>query len=76
MSEINSHDDIQTLPQEREKLYQLVWSEPAERITALYALVLSYWRNDAARCVYPGRLLVTGKRWLKGARLQSRRCLP
>ena len=36
MSEINSHDDIQTLPQEREKLYQLVWSEPAERITALY----------------------------------------
>ncbi|EPZ8126481.1 hypothetical protein ACXV6R_004415 [Yersinia enterocolitica] len=36
MSEINPHDAAQTLPQDRETLYHLVWSEPAERITVLY----------------------------------------
>lgn len=38
MPEINSHDSAQALPQEREKLYHLVWREPAERITALYGI--------------------------------------
>ena len=36
MSENNPHDAAQTLPQDRETLYHLVWSEPAERITVLY----------------------------------------
>lgn len=38
MSEINPHDAAQTLPQDRETLYHLVWSEPAERITVLYGI--------------------------------------
>lgn len=38
MSEINPHDAAQTLPQDRETLYHLVWSESAERITVLYGI--------------------------------------
>lgn len=38
MSEINPHDAAPTLPQDRETLYHLVWSEPAERITVLYGI--------------------------------------
>lgn len=38
MSEINPHDAIQTLPQDRETLYHLVWREPAERIAAQYGI--------------------------------------
>ena len=29
MSEMNPHDAAQTLPQDRETLYHLVWCEPA-----------------------------------------------
>ena len=38
MSEINSHDAEHVFPQDRETLYQLVWREPMERITALYGI--------------------------------------
>ncbi|ALX92486.1 hypothetical protein AV650_02440 [Serratia fonticola] len=38
MSEINLHDSAQTLLQDRETLYHLVWSEPAERIAVLYGI--------------------------------------
>lgn len=38
MSEINLHNTVQTLPQDREALYHLVWREPAERITVLYGI--------------------------------------
>ncbi|EJN2869360.1 TPA: hypothetical protein ACU22X_002930 [Salmonella enterica] len=38
MSEINPHDAVQTLPQDRETLYHLVWREPAERIAARYGI--------------------------------------
>lgn len=36
MSEMNPHDAAQTLPQDRETLYHLVWCEPAECIAVLY----------------------------------------
>lgn len=38
MSEINPHEAVQTLPQDRETLYHLVWREPAERIAAQYGI--------------------------------------
>ncbi|EOX8394551.1 hypothetical protein [Salmonella enterica] len=38
MLEINPHEAVQTLPQDREKLYHLVWREPAERIAAQYGI--------------------------------------
>ena len=38
MSEINLQDTAQTLPQDRETLYHLIWSEPAERIAVLYGI--------------------------------------
>lgn len=38
MSEIDLHNIAQTLPQDREALYHLVWREPAERITVLYGI--------------------------------------
>jgi hypothetical protein len=36
MSESPQSAPIEALPEDREKLYQLVWREPAERIAALY----------------------------------------
>ncbi|OUE53939.1 hypothetical protein AZ003_002846 [Citrobacter freundii] len=38
MSENQQSVPAATIPEEREKLYQLVWREPAERITALYGI--------------------------------------
>lgn len=49
MSEINPHDAVQTLPQDRETLYHLVWREPAERIAARYGIsteLLAKWCSE------------------------------
>lgn len=67
MSEINSHDDIQTLPQEREKLYQLVWSEPAERITALYDISTELLAKRCSEMCIPRPLAGYWKALAKGS---------
>lgn len=38
MSESLQSNTTQTLPDDREELYNLVWREPAERITSLYSI--------------------------------------
>ncbi|SUH27584.1 Uncharacterised protein [Salmonella enterica subsp. enterica] len=37
MSESLHTNATQTLPDDREELYHLVWREPAEKITSLYS---------------------------------------
>lgn len=47
MSENQQSVPAATIPEDREKLYQLVWREPAERITALYGISAE---QQAKRC--------------------------
>lgn len=74
MSEINPHDAAQTLPQDRETLYHLVWSEPAERITVLYGISTELLAKRCSEMRIPRPLAGTGKRWRKGLRLQFPLC--
>lgn len=47
MSESLQSAPIETFPEDREKLYQLVWREPADRIAALYGISVEL---QAKRC--------------------------
>lgn len=66
MSEINPHDAAQTLPQDRETLYLLVWSEPAERITVLYDISTELLAKRCSEMRIPKPLACYWKALAKG----------
>lgn len=66
MSEINPHDAAQTLPQDRETLYHLVWSEPAERITVLYGISTELLAKQCSEMRIPRPLAGYWKALAKG----------
>jgi hypothetical protein len=66
MSEINLHDSAQTLPQDRETLYHLVWSEPAERITVLYGISTELLAKRCSEMGIPRPLIGYWKALAKG----------
>ncbi|EDQ6205897.1 hypothetical protein HX70_001267 [Salmonella enterica subsp. enterica] len=67
MPEINSHDSGQTLPQDRETLYYLVWREPAERITALYGISTELLAKRCSEMCIPRPLAGYWKALAKGS---------
>ncbi|UAN63374.1 hypothetical protein [Serratia sp. JSRIV006] len=66
MSEINLHNTVQTLPQDRETLYHLVWSEPAERITVLYGITTELLAKRCSELGIPRPLAGYWKALVKG----------
>ncbi|WP_176211259.1 hypothetical protein [Klebsiella pneumoniae] len=67
MSEINPHDAVQTLPQDRETLYHLVWREPAERIAARYGISTELLAKRCSEMRIPRPLAGYWKALAKGA---------
>ncbi|MFN3070394.1 hypothetical protein ACKWMY_20085 [Serratia sp. J2] len=67
MSEINLHDAARALPQDRETLYHLVWSEPAERITELYGISTELLAKRCSEMRIPRPLAGYWKALVKGA---------
>ncbi|PVZ78210.1 hypothetical protein C9426_34945 [Serratia sp. S1B] len=67
MSEINLHNAAQTLPQDRETLYHLVWSEPAERITGLYGISIELLAKRCSEMRIPRPLAGYWKALAKGS---------
>ncbi|EKC2495511.1 hypothetical protein VQZ12_003775 [Salmonella enterica] len=67
MLEINPHEAVQTLPQDREKLYHLVWREPAERIAAQYGISTELLARRCSEMRIPRPLAGYWKALAKGA---------
>ncbi|ECG3781104.1 hypothetical protein EXA83_17980 [Salmonella enterica subsp. enterica serovar Breukelen] len=67
MSEINPHDAVQTLLQDRETLYHLVWREPAERIAARYGISTELLAKRCSEMRIPRPLAGYWKALAKGA---------
>lgn len=66
MSESLQSNTTQTLPDDREKLYQLVWREPAERITSLYSISKEQLEKRCAELRIPRPLTGYWKALAKG----------
>lgn len=66
MSESLQSNTTQTLPDDREELYQLVWREPAERITSLYSISKEQLEKRCAELLIPRPLAGYWKALAKG----------
>ncbi|EBJ1007632.1 hypothetical protein DO233_20990 [Salmonella enterica] len=66
MSESLQSNITQTLPDDREELYQLVWREPAERITSLYSISKEQLEKRCAELRIPRPLAGYWKALAKG----------
>ncbi|EAX0891289.1 hypothetical protein XU44_08265 [Salmonella enterica] len=66
MSESLQSNTIQTLPDDREELYHLVWREPAERITSLYSISKEQLTKRCAELRIPRPLAGYWKALAKG----------
>ncbi len=66
MPEMTSHNVVQTLPQDRETLYHLVWREPAERITTLYGINTEFLAKLCSKMRIPRPLAGYWKAMEKG----------
>lgn len=67
MSESQQFNTTQTLPDDREDLYQLVWREPAERITSLYSISKEQLTKRCVELRIPRPLAGYWKALAKGA---------
>lgn len=67
MSESLQSNTTQTLPDDREELYHLVWREPAERITSLYSISKEQLTKRCAELRIPRPLAGYWKALAKGA---------
>ncbi|EAO8199359.1 hypothetical protein E2X98_18885 [Salmonella enterica] len=67
MSESLQYNTTQTLPDDREELYHLVWREPAERITSLYSISKEQLTKRCAELRIPRPLAGYWKAPAKGA---------
>ncbi|ENZ7681754.1 hypothetical protein ACG9FS_002902 [Klebsiella aerogenes] len=66
MSESLQSNTTQTLPDDREELYHLVWREPAERITSLYSISKEQLAKRCAELRIPRPLAGYWKALAKG----------
>ncbi|HEA7079303.1 TPA: hypothetical protein RXJ33_000693 [Escherichia coli] len=66
MSESLQSNTTQTLPDDREELYHLVWREPAERITSLYSISKEQLTKRCAELRIPRPLAGYWKALAKG----------
>lgn len=66
MSESLQSNTTQTLPDDREELYHLVWREPAERITSLYSISKEQLTKRCAELLIPRPLAGYWKALAKG----------
>ncbi|TKV07163.1 hypothetical protein FDX19_18820 [Citrobacter sp. wls619] len=66
MSESLQSNTTQTLPDDREELYHLVWREPAERITSLYSISKEQLIKRCAELLIPRPLAGYWKALAKG----------
>ncbi|EFV4427923.1 hypothetical protein H3N75_002980 [Salmonella enterica] len=66
MSESLQSKTIQTLPDDREELYHLVWREPAERIAVLYGINTEYLGKRCSELRIPRPLAGYWKALAKG----------
>lgn len=66
MSESLQSNTTQTLPDDREELYHLVWREPAERITSLYSISKEQLTKRCAELRIPRPLAGYWKALVKG----------
>lgn len=66
MSESLQPNVTQTLPDDREELYHLVWREPAERITSLYSISKEQLTKRCAELLIPRPLAGYWKALAKG----------
>ncbi len=66
MSESLQFNTTQTLPDDREELYHLVWREPAERITSLYSISKEQLIKRCAELLIPRPLAGYWKALAKG----------
>ncbi|EIX9273046.1 hypothetical protein RZ674_003243 [Klebsiella pneumoniae] len=69
MSESLQSNTTQTLPDDREELYHLVWREPAERITSLYSISKEQLTKRCAELRIPRPLAGYWKALAKGTAL-------
>lgn len=69
MSESLQSNTTQTLPDDREELYHLVWREPAERITSLYSISKEQLIKRCAELRIPRPLAGYWKALAKGTAL-------
>ncbi|EAA6245576.1 hypothetical protein XX58_000752 [Salmonella enterica subsp. salamae] len=67
MSESLQSNTTQTLPDDREELYHLVWREPAERITSLYSISKEQLTKRCVELRIPRPLAGYWKALAKGA---------
>ncbi|EEB3911841.1 hypothetical protein RZ418_004138 [Salmonella enterica] len=67
MSESLQSNTTQTLPDDREELYHLVWREPAERITSLYSISKEQLTKRCVELRIPRPLTGYWKALVKGA---------
>ncbi|EFE07305.1 hypothetical protein [Citrobacter youngae] len=67
MSESLQSNATQTLPDDREELYHLVWREPAERIAVLYGINTEYLGKRCSELRIPRPLAGYWKALAKGA---------
>lgn len=66
MSESLQSAPIETFPEDREKLYQLVWREPADRIAALYGISVELQAKRRSDLRIPRPLIGYWKALAKG----------
>lgn len=69
MSESLHTNATQTLPDDREELYHLVWREPAEKITSLYSISKEQLTKRCAELRIPRPLAGYWKALAKGTAL-------
>lgn len=76
MSESLRSSITQTLPEDREALYHLVWREPAERIASLHNISIEGLARRCAELQIPRPLAGYWKALAKGAALRCQLCQP